>query len=199
MDTRHLRTAALTVTCLCMAPLLTAADCSGALGGQPHHGDWIDDDPGGVTFYRFDSNGEMIYTTEIYSSSKLKDDIKLEIQATCTRPEGYEPEADGTYTLHCVNERSTRASHRMGAKINATKALGEALGTRRTRDRTIEVRRDGERMVVTRLPNTSHGHPNTHTFESTDRALADSFLDRFREGTTLITEPTVTTRQKDLP
>ena len=200
MDIRRFRTA-LPAVCLCLAPLLMAADCPGGglLGGQPHHGDWVADVDGGVIFYRFSSNGEMISAIEVYSKSFLVDEMKLEMHATCSRAEGVEPEADGTYTLHCVDERAVRGSEGIGATFGTLYALGDVFGAPRGTTGVLKVRRDGERLEVTDVPRERGKRAKTYTLDPVESSRSGPFLERFREGTVVIPDNSRPEREKDMP
>jgi hypothetical protein len=177
-----------------------AAECPrGLLGGQPHHGDWVADVDDGVIFYRFDTNGDTIVTMEVYSASILVDEMKLEIHSTCERAEGEEPEADGTYTLRCVDERAVRGSEGIGATFGALYALGDVLGGSRDSTNVLKVRRDGERLEITDLPRDAKKRAKTYMFEPVERSRSGPFLERFREGTIAIPDTSRPARQKDLP
>jgi hypothetical protein len=199
MDTRRLSTA-LPALCLCFAPLLMAAECPrGLLGGQPHHGDWVADVDDGVIFYRFGSSGDTIMTVEVYSRSILFDEMKLEVHAECARVEGEEPEADGTYTLHCVDERAVRGSEGLGATFGALYAFGDALGAPGGTTGVLKVRRVGARLEITDVPREKRKRAKTRMFEPVERSRSGPFLERFREGTIAIPDTSRPARQKDLP
>ncbi len=198
MDIRRFRTA-LSAMCLCAAPLLMAAECPKPFAGQPHHGDWVADVDGGVIFYRFASDGEMIMAVEVYSRSFLVDEMKLEMHATCTRAEGGEPEADGTYTLNCVDERAVRGSEGLGATFGALYALGDVFGAPEGTEGVLKVRRDGERLQITDVPKEQNKRARTYTFEPVESSRSGPFLERFREGTIAIQGSRVGDRQRDMP
>ena len=203
MSKRAIRNALL-FTSLALTPALAGAGCPKAFGNQTPTGAWYANEESGVTVMTLDSKGALMLSVEIYDRSPLIDEMKLEISATCTKPENGAVYEDRSFELECKNARIERASEGLGALFNllvAVEDIASLIGGASDKDGTLTLRikPEGDKL---RFYNTDDetGKVTETVMDAISKKRAEDYMTRFRENTVKIHQPTDRSeRERDLP
>jgi hypothetical protein len=130
--------------------------------------------------------------------------MKLEISATCTKPENGAVYEDRSFELECKNARIERASEGLGALFNllvAVEDIASLIGGASDKDGTLTLRikPEGDKL---RFYNTDDetGKVTETVMDAISKKRAEDYMTRFRENTVKIHQPTDRPeRERDLP